>query len=485
MKIMKICMMVLCMLTCLATEALPKVLTNMDAMADSLMHHLQPWQVSDRIIRVEDYGAVADGRMLCTQAIQQAIDACSELGGGYVVLSRGDYVTGTIELKSNVMLRVEHDARLLGSTNLNDYPERVEQLRSVMRDRHRYRLSLIYAERVKHTGICGDGEIYFRGERKNFPGPETIGSIEGRPFGIRIVECSDVHVHNITLRNSAAWMQNYLACENVIIDGIKVFNTNSNYNCDGLDLDGCQNVIIRNCHIESHDDALCLKSASGLSNENFLIENCHLYSTCNAFKFGTDTQGDFRNIVARNLMLGALPDPTTNFLLRDDCSTGITIETVDGGDVENILVQNVDIRGSRCPIFLYIGDRGRVWNKPKPEAGSLRNVVIQNVTGHDNRMQGSLITGIPERQIEDVTIRNVNLQTSGGGLRELSRIEVPLRTPYPDAQEFCRSGLPAYGFYVRYTKNLTFDNVQVTTDTRDERKCFVYTDYNEHLSINE
>ena len=125
----------------------------------------------------------------------------------------------------------------------------------------------------------------------------------------------------------------------MIIDGIKVINTNSNYNCDGLDPDGCKNVIIRNCHIESHDDAMCLKSASGQANENILIENCKFYSTCNAFKFGTDTQRDFRNIYARNLLLGSLTESSNNFLKRKDCSTGITLETVDGGNAEELYSQ--------------------------------------------------------------------------------------------------------------------------------------------------
>lgn len=458
---------------------------KMEMMADSLIRHLQPWKVSkDRTYRVENFGAKADGTTVNTASIQQAINVCSKDGGGYVVFSSGDYVTGTIELRQNVMLKVERGARLLGSTDLKDYPEKVEHLQSVMRNTHRYRLSLIYAERTENIGICGEGEIYFRGERQFFPGPETTGCIEGRPFGIRFIQCSNIVVKGITLRNSAAWMQNYLVCKNVIIDGIKVVNTNSNYNCDGLDPDGCKNVIIRNCHIESHDDALCLKSASGQANENFLIENCNLFSTCNAFKFGTDTQGDFRNIYARNLVLGALPDPSANFLGRDDCSTGITMETVDGGNVENILIQNVNIRGSRCPIFLYIGDRGRVWNQGKPSPGFLRNVLIQNVTGCDNRAQGSLITGIPERKLENITLRNVYLQTTGGGKAELRQRKVPLRTHYPDAQEYLRDGLPAYGFYLRHTKNVILEHVQIIPTTNDERECFICGEDNDNLKIN-
>lgn len=251
-----------------------------------------------------------------------------------------------------------------------------------------------------------------------------------------------------------------------------------------MDPDGCKNVIIRNCYIESHDDAMCLKSASGQANENILIENCKFYSTCNAFKFGTDTQGDFRNIYARNLLLGSLTDPSSNFLKRNDCSTGITLETVDGGNVENILIRNVDIRGSRCPIFIYIGNRGRVWNQEKPKAGYLKNVLIENVTGRDNRIQGSLITGIPEQALENITLRNVYLQTIGGGKENLRDRKVPLRTPYPDAQDYRRDGLPSYGFYIRYTKSVNLENVNVISMTEDKRESIICAEGNEDITIN-
>lgn len=461
-----------------------KLQNKMETMADSLTRHLQPWHVPNNIYSIEKFGAKADGKSINTKSIQSAIDTCSKNGGGYVVLSKGDYVTGTIQLQSNVMLKVERGARLLGSTNLKDYPEIVEEMPSVMRNMHHYRLSLIYAEHANNIGICGEGEIYFRGETANFPGPETTGSIEGRPFGIRIIQCKNIFMQGITLRSSAAWMQNYLACKDIIIDGIKVINTNSNYNCDGLDPDGCKNVIIRNCYIESHDDAMCLKSASGQANENILIENCKFYSTCNAFKFGTDTQGDFRNIYARNLLLGSLTDPSSNFLKRNDCSTGITLETVDGGNVENILIRNVDIRGSRCPIFIYIGNRGRVWNQEKPKAGYLKNVLIENVTGRDNRIQGSLITGIPEQALENITLRNVYLQTIGGGKENLRDRKVPLRTPYPDAQDYRRDGLPSYGFYIRYTKSVNLENVNVISMTEDKRESIICAEGNEDITIN-
>ena len=323
---------------------------KMEYLADSLTQHLKEWEVPKVVFKVEKFGAIADGKTINTKAIQFAIDKCSNSGGGTVLFAKGDYVTGTIELKSNVMLCVAEGAKILGSTDLADYPAKVESFKSVMSEIHKYRISLIYAEKAVNIGICGKGEIYFRGEKEHFPGPETAGEIEGRPFGIRMIECKNVVVKDITLRNAAAWMQSYLYCENLIFDGMKVFNQ-ANYNNDGLDPDGCRNVIVRNCFINSHDDAMCLKGASAKPCENILIENSTFYTACNALKIGTDTQGDFHNIIARNLTLGGIPDSLKSFLNLYECSTGITLATTDGGNVENILIRDVNISRSRCPVF--------------------------------------------------------------------------------------------------------------------------------------
>lgn len=286
-----------------------------------------------------------------------------------------------------------------------------------------------------------------------------------------MIECDNVVLKDITLKNSAAWMQNYLYCRNLIFDGIKVFN-HANHNNDGLDPDGCKNVIIRNCFINSHDDAMCLKGASAKSSENILIENSTFYSTCNAFKFGTDTQGDFRNIIVRNLVLGGLPDSLPSFRNRYECSTGITLETVDGGNVENVLIENITINRSRCPIFMYIGNRGRVLGNGKTAPGYLNNIVIRNIKGVENRRQGSLITGIPERTIENVVVRNMNISMVGGGTTEMKERSVPEIVVYPDAQDFRCDGLPAYGFYIRHAKNIYLENVNIIPTKEDLRTEF-------------
>jgi len=476
---MKNYLLIICLLAAISVSAQNSNLSSdeaftqkMEYLADSLTQHLKEWEVPKVVFKVEKFGAIADGKTINTKAIQFAIDKCSNSGGGTVLFAKGDYVTGTIELKSNVMLCVAEGAKILGSTDLADYPAKVESFKSVMSEIHKYRISLIYAEKAVNIGICGKGEIYFRGEKEHFPGPETAGEIEGRPFGIRMIECKNVVVKDITLRNAAAWMQSYLYCENLIFDGMKVFNQ-ANYNNDGLDTDGCRNVIVRNCFISSHDDAMCLKGASAKPCENILIENSTFYTACNAFKIGTDTQGDFRNIIARNLILGGIPDSLKSFINFHECSTGITLATTDGGNVENILIQDVNISRSRCPVFLCTGSRGRRWNETMQHPGYLKNIVIKNVTGKENRRQGSLITGIKSSLIENVLMQNMNISMIGGGTVEMANLPVVENEKgYPDAQEFSRTGLPAYGFYIRNAKNITLENVKITPEFEEQRPEF-------------
>ena len=442
---------------------------RLELMADSLSQTLKPWKVPNRRFRVEKYGAVGDGKTLNTVAIQKAIDACSKKGGGVVLFSKGDYVTGTFEIKSGVMIEVAKGVRILGSTDIKDYPEKIENFKSIMSEYYKFRQSLIYAERAVNVGIRGEGEIYFRGEKKHFSSAQTIGPIKDRPVGIRMIECTNVVLEDILLRNSASWMQNYVACKNLIFDGIHVENQ-ANYNNDGLDPDGCTNVIVRNCFINSEDDAMCLKGASGIPSQNILIENSTFVSTCNAFKVGTDTQGDFRNIVMRNVVLGGVPD-SLKTIAGSQASTGLTIATVDGGNVSDMLISDVVINQARCPIFVRIGKRGRVIKGvKKPDSGFLRNIIIENVSGERNFIQGSFISGLQEQKVENIYIINCHLEMEGGGTDDMVIQNIKENEyAYPDAHQFYPKGLPSYGFFFRHAKNLTFENVSVIPVKEDKR----------------
>ena len=169
-------------------------------MADKLTAALKPWSVPPRVCRAEDFGAVADGQSINSQAINHAIQTCAANGGGVVLFSKGDYVSGTIDLKSGVMLELAAGARILASTNLADYPERVARRRTVMDSNMDMRQSLIFAEGCERIGIRGAGEINGRGTHENFPGKQTIGPTPGRPFLLRIIDCKQVVLDGITLK---------------------------------------------------------------------------------------------------------------------------------------------------------------------------------------------------------------------------------------------------------------------------------------------
>mgnify|MGYP002391321674 FL=1 len=442
---------------------------TLERMAENLERTLKPWPVPDRTFKVEEYGAVSDGETVNTIAIQKAIDDCSANGGGVVLFSQGDYVTGTIDLKSGVMLEISKDSRILGSTNLKDYPDRVAKRKTVMDTHMDIRHSLIFAEGVERVGLRGPGTIDFRGTRENFPGKETIAKLPGRPFGMRFIDSKRVVVENIQLTNSPSWMQNYLNCEDLILQKINIVN-HTNWNQDGLDLDGCYRVIVRDCFFNVYDDSMCIKGASLRPTEDILIENSTFYTKCNSLKIGTDTQGDFRRILARNLVLGGAPEGLPVFN-NSPTESGITLATVDGGDVEDILITDVTINRAQCPIFLRVGSRGRLMpGMPKAPVGKLRRIVIENVKGHDNGQQGSFISGIKNGLVEDVVIRNVDLTMCGGVSKQPTCVREN-EGGYPDAHQF-ENPLPAFGFWIRHARNIHFYDIRIAPQKNDIRPLF-------------
>lgn len=437
--------------------------SDLNRMAANLTATLKPWPVSARSFPVENYGAVADGQSVNTQAIQKAINACSAAGGGTVLLSRGDYVSGTIELKSGVMLQIDRIARLLASTNLQDYPDHVPARATIMDSHYNLKMSLIYAENQERVGICGDGEINGRGVPKNFPGGQSNGTLPGRPFLIRFVECKKVVMDGIRLLDSAAWMENYLNCDDVILQNLWVQNQ-ANYNNDGIDLDGCHNVIVRGCFLNSEDDGLCFKGAGERTMENVLVENCRFYSTCNAVKFGTDSQGGFRNVLIRNIEVGG-PSDDLPAETRRTAISGISWQSVDGGTVENIVCENVRIVRTRSPISLRLGTRGRMMPGQPKKVGAIRRIVFDGIRGESSGLFGSSIVGVPGAIIADVVVRNVSFSVEGGGEPQGPKAEK--EGDYPEATMF--GPTPAYGFWVSHASDVSLFNIAVTPQKPDAR----------------
>lgn len=441
---------------------------RLEHMAADLTARLKPWSGPQQVATPEQFGHVT-GAALSTKAIQAAIDAVAAKGGGTVRLAHGDYVSGTIDLRDNIRLEIARDARLLGSLDLADWPERVARRPTVMDSNMGMNQSLIHAEGATNIAICGAGTIDGRGD--HFHGAETAGGTPGRPFLIRIVDCKRVHIQGISLRDSPCWMQNYLNCEDLLIEGIHVDNQ-ANFNNDGCDIDGCRGVIVRNVVINSEDDGLCFKGASERPMEDVLVENCHLYSTCNALKFGTDSQGDFRRVLVRNVEVGG-PGADMRARNRRMALSGVAFESVDGNTIEDIWVTGVHVVRSSSPLFLRLGDRGRVQpEEARPAPGHIRRIVYDRLTGADNGSRGAVFTGLPGHLIEDIVLHDVDIPVAATALALPDQAVIPEKpADYPDPQMFGEV-VPAYGLWARHLKNLTLIDVKFPIKGNDTRPMF-------------
>lgn len=419
-------------------------------------------------LNVRDLGAVGDGRTKDTASIQRAIDRAGQNGGGTVTFPPGKYLCGTLILKSKVHLHLELGATLLGSPDIADYPNIPRRYRAYS-DNYGYQ-SLIQGEDLHDIAITGLGTIDGQGSAFR-----TTTDFDKRPFVLRLTSCKHVTIEGITLRNSAMWMQHYLNCEHVRIRGISVYN-HCNYNNDMIDIECCRDVLISDCFGDSDDDAITLKSSGEGPCENITITNCILSSHCNAIKMGTCSYGGFKNIAISNCVISPC---RTEKVYSGYISglAGIALEIVDGGTLDGVTVSNIAITGTQAPIFLRLGDRGRVFLKdmPRPAVGKLRNVIISNVVATQVAGIGCSITGLPGHPVENVTLSNIRIMAAGGGTKEHVTRTIPeLPEVYPESTMF--GMLPAYGFYCRHVDGLTFENVVVRTSAPDARPALVCED---------
>jgi len=415
---------------------------------------------------IRRFGAKSDGKSLCTQAIQSAIDKCADNGGGTVYLPAGAWLTGTVYLASRVTIWLDTGCTLLGSKNKADYgPPR--KLRDTDNETFSY-WAIIAGKDLEHIAIRGCGTIDGQGENFKYKnGP--------RPKNIYIENCRDVLIEDIRLRDAGSWMQHYRNCDRLTIRGIAVFNHVS-YNNDGLNIDSCRDVTITGCTVDSDDDAIVLKSLSLKPCENIVISDCIISSHCNSIKMVTESGGGFQNITVTNCTICS-PRYSKVIYGRQRGLAGLALEIVDGGTLDRVAISNIAIKGVTVPIFMRLGNRARLYekNQPKPGVGKFRNVVISNILATDCSPIGCSITGLPGHPIENVTISNVNLGFDGGGTQDDAAREIPEKqTSYPESTMF--GTLPAYGFFCRHVKNLKFQNLRLATSKPDYRHAIVFDD---------
>jgi hypothetical protein len=457
------------------------------------------------VFNVRDFGAAGNGEAKDTAAIQKAIDACSHARGGLVYFPAGTYLTGTIRLKSNVILYLHVSATIQGSKQLADYDLFGEICpASECQAQPRY---LIYAKDAQNIGIMGQGKI--DGSGRSFWRLMTKAEIEEvllqRPEGGRVAQdwyrwldrpaqmiefedCKNVRLESIRLENAPFWTVHPLRCESVFIDGITIHNPLYGNNLDGIDPDGCSNVMISNCNVYTCDDAVCVKNGnygaqvSPWRSKDITVTNCVLCTTCNAIKIdGIDPDNSIENVTFSNCALygDRHPQDTGNTPFWPDLQdfrpmSGIHIDVPSlSGSVLGVNVSNIVMEDVRNPIFMRLTRTGE---DAGPETGgTIRDVMIDNVLA---RRQGltCVIAGLPGRDIENISLSNVRVTGAQRGTLAWAKREfIPeSQGDYPDSWIF--GNLPSHGLYCRHVNGLRLRSVEYVLEEPDMRPALMFDD---------
>ncbi len=432
------------------------------------------------LIDIREYGAVGDEQRINTDSIQRAINVCHEVGGGTVVIEEGTYLSGTLFLKSNVTLRIEGNAVLKASPDINDYSANTHHNR--YRNEKALDRCFIYAEDQDNIGIIGTGRI--EGNSEAFPNEASIY----RPMMLRFLRCTNIRIENVRLHNAAAWTTAFLDSSYIWITGVHILN-DKRYNGDGLDFDGCAHVFVNGCSITGTDDNLCLQSSSKkYPVKDIHITNCEFSSLCAAIRIGLKSIGDIKNVVISNC--------TMEKVRRE----GIKIECTEGGTIADITIDNIAMKDVRRPIFIILNNRFKTDDygssielEEMPEIGTMENIVISNVIATDSeemknihyrfqndimgepKFNGIRIDAEENHPIRGITLQNVKYQSIGGVKlseipREYPKVEDQLLHPEKDTSEnYYPTWSRAAFMDIRNVQGLYLANIQLAAMEKDER----------------
>ncbi|MGD0059140.1 MAG: glycoside hydrolase family 28 protein [Verrucomicrobiia bacterium] len=345
---------------------------------------------------VTSYGAKGDGQTNDAAAIQKAIDACTQAGGGVVYLPPGNFLAGTIFLKNNVTLHLAPGATLWGSRNIADYSTN----------------HLIFAQDAENVAIEGDGTINGNGDafwdakfKAKEPRPSPL---------IELIGCHNVHIRDVRIRNQPGWGIRPWECDGVFIHGVSMITDLRGPNTDGIDPDSSRNVMISDCYIESGDDTICLKTdkrpgeSTALPCERVTVDNCVLISAQSAIKLGTASWGDFRDCAFANCVISG-----SHYGLAMYIKDGALVEGINFANITidtSIAFKNEKTGGQRdwvsYPIFLDLEQRGE-----GSALGRIRDVSFSDI--HIRGKGRVLVGGPPERPLENISFRNVLMRMTG------------------------------------------------------------------------
>ena len=491
----------------------------------------QPLPEGQRVFDIRDFGAVPDER-LNTEPIRLACEACRDAGGGVVLAAGGEYKTGTVRLYSDTVLFIAPDSQLTASRNAGDFVGRMPGTQDFGTESSGGAFILAAdAENVTITGggvIYGSGEWFVHEPRQKpalSPFPTTLlptraqaktpeintvpGSIrthyreriryaedkygEGKPVLRRpsamvwLLRCDQVRVENVILRDSMCWTLHPEACDGVTIKNVVIDDNRHVANTDGIDVSGCSHVEAEHCFISCADDGICVKNPvyTHRASEHLRFRDCRVITVMNAFKIGTGTRHDIRDVAVENCVF-EMPD------IYPGSVCGISIESCDGAQVEDVTVKNIRMDRVVCPLYILLNRRNQA-KEPYSEdtsahywGGGIAKVKIQGVLA-ENAELPAILTGYTDetkdgkpvrKAIEDIQISDYTVQYRDN--EEILRLPETFEeflTDYPESN--AHGDVDACGLWVRHGDRVTLRNIRVTPRSMNTREIIKRYDVNE------
>lgn len=423
---------------------------------------------------IAELGGKNDGVTDNTKIIQSAIDQCSADGGGVVLLSGGGkYLSSTLYMKSFVTLRVDGGTTLLASPRIEDYPTDTHKI-MYKRETHMNRC-FIYADGAESFGFDGTGTIDGNGHMSNFKS-------SGRPMLLRVKDCKNITLKDLSLINPAAWTSAWLYCDDISVRGIRIISRVNN-NGDGLDFDGCTNVRVSDSYFDNSDDCICLQtSREDKPCRNIVVTNCIFKTKWGGIRIGLLSRGDISQVTVSNCTFTDIED------------AGLKIQQNEGGSMSDMVFSNLVMHNVPRPIFMTFCKQRACVDAPLDtldELQYMKRFIFSNiVVNNDMRDKNSLFffSGIPTNSIEDIYLNNIHFSTAGGGTKaDAKRKNIPefdlesMKNHWPEFT--CLGGsLPSSAIYARHIDGLHISNFTVDFKNPEERPL-IDTENVKNLSI--